>query len=193
MPRAWAVLAKKYDGKDRWYLEALGIGATDRWQECIQSWLATVGNNWHSPEGKAILWRARTQAAADKIADFILEENTKDEELSQLMRGLDFQSNEDKANAWKKVLETAAKKPSPRNDRLVAEAAMKTGDSSNPKAAEAIKRYLASLGNDPSQLKVIRQLKLEGQQAKLLDLATTWGADSSSVQAIDIAMNQGCG
>jgi HEAT repeat protein len=27
----WAQLAKQYDGKDRWYLEAVGIGADKQW------------------------------------------------------------------------------------------------------------------------------------------------------------------
>ncbi len=31
MPGYWTTLAARYDGKDRWLLEALGIGAMDRW------------------------------------------------------------------------------------------------------------------------------------------------------------------
>ena len=31
-------LADRYDGKDRWYLEALGIGATGREEEFLDAW-----------------------------------------------------------------------------------------------------------------------------------------------------------
>ena len=31
-------LADKYDGTDRWYLEAFGIGATDREEEVLTAW-----------------------------------------------------------------------------------------------------------------------------------------------------------
>jgi putative membrane-bound dehydrogenase-like protein len=31
VPKLWTRLASHYDGKDRWYLEALGIAANDRW------------------------------------------------------------------------------------------------------------------------------------------------------------------
>jgi hypothetical protein len=34
----WAKLAKQYDGKDRWYLEALGIGADRFWGFAIAEW-----------------------------------------------------------------------------------------------------------------------------------------------------------
>ncbi len=39
----WAALAAKHDGKDRWYLEALGISAHDDWDACLEAWLDTVG------------------------------------------------------------------------------------------------------------------------------------------------------
>ncbi len=43
MPKYWTELAKQYDGQDRWYLEALGIGAALRWAECFDAYTATVG------------------------------------------------------------------------------------------------------------------------------------------------------
>jgi hypothetical protein len=39
MPKLWAELAKQHDGKDRWYLEALGIGAELRWSECLAEYM----------------------------------------------------------------------------------------------------------------------------------------------------------
>jgi putative membrane-bound dehydrogenase-like protein len=57
--RAIAVLVKladKYDGADRWYLEAFGIGATDREATVLQAWRADHANkNPKSEEG--IIWR----------------------------------------------------------------------------------------------------------------------------------------
>jgi len=39
-PALWAELAKQYDGKDRWYLEALGIGVDGQWDRYLNAWLA---------------------------------------------------------------------------------------------------------------------------------------------------------
>ncbi|MBC8110270.1 MAG: PQQ-dependent sugar dehydrogenase, partial [Verrucomicrobia bacterium] len=42
-PELWAKLAEKYDGKDRWYLEALGIGADNQWDTFFDKWLLLAG------------------------------------------------------------------------------------------------------------------------------------------------------
>ena len=56
----WAELAAQYDGKDRWYLEALGIGADGQWDKYFGAWLAQVGDKWNSPAGREIVWRSRS-------------------------------------------------------------------------------------------------------------------------------------
>ncbi|MDG1833345.1 MAG: NPCBM/NEW2 domain-containing protein, partial [Verrucomicrobiota bacterium] len=50
-PHIWAMLANAHDGKDRWYLEALGIGALGNEDTCFDAWLATVGDKWNTPAG----------------------------------------------------------------------------------------------------------------------------------------------
>ena len=50
-PRAaalWADLAAQHDGKDRWYLEALGIAADRQWDRYFGAWLDRVGNGWNT-------------------------------------------------------------------------------------------------------------------------------------------------
>jgi putative membrane-bound dehydrogenase-like protein len=51
-------LADKYDGTDRWYLEAFGIGATDRENEVLTAWQTThTDKNPKSAQG--IIWRLK--------------------------------------------------------------------------------------------------------------------------------------
>ncbi len=38
----WSALANKHDGKDRWYLEALGIGADEQWNTFFPAYLSKV-------------------------------------------------------------------------------------------------------------------------------------------------------
>ena len=45
-PALWAELAAQYDGKDRWYLEALGIGAQGNEDACFKAWKKKVGKDW---------------------------------------------------------------------------------------------------------------------------------------------------
>ena len=51
-------LADKYDGTDRWFLEAFGIGATDREQAVLNAWIDAHGNK--DPKAEAgIIWRLK--------------------------------------------------------------------------------------------------------------------------------------
>ena len=59
----WTTLAMQYDGKDRWYLEALGIGADNHWGLYFHTWKEKIGGDWFTPAGRDIVWRARTPAA----------------------------------------------------------------------------------------------------------------------------------
>ena len=81
-----------------------------------------------------------------------------------------------------------------RRDRIVVEALMRLDDvdvNADPKLSQAVRRYLNQLNNDPSQLKVIQKLKIGGLSDKLVDLAVSWGANTQSVQAMDLAIDQG--
>ena len=56
----WVDLADQYDGKDRWYLEALGIGAADQWDNFFDAYVAKHPDPLQKPRGRDIVWRART-------------------------------------------------------------------------------------------------------------------------------------
>lgn len=86
----WSELALQYDGKDRWYLEALGIAAHRHWDECLDVWLSRVGTDWKSPAGRDIVWRSRSRKTADYLTQLILDPATPSGELPRYFRALDF-------------------------------------------------------------------------------------------------------
>src|SRR5688572_12271460 len=51
-------LAEKYDGKDRWYLEALGIGAQDKEQAFLDAWQKDQANA-PAEVTKNLVWRMK--------------------------------------------------------------------------------------------------------------------------------------
>jgi putative heme-binding domain-containing protein len=53
-------LADRYDGKDRWYLEAIGIGATGREKELLEAW-RTKGKNKDPKVAEGLTWRLTMQ------------------------------------------------------------------------------------------------------------------------------------
>ncbi len=86
----WAILAEKHDGKDRWYLEALGIGAATQDDKFFDAWLKRVGDKWNTPAGRDIVWRIRSQKAPAMLVKIIKDPKTPKEDRDRYVRSLDF-------------------------------------------------------------------------------------------------------
>ena len=88
----WATLAMRHGGSDRWYLEALGIGADGNWDERFSAYMTLKPEN---SKGYAdIVWRARTEKALPALIDLI--GSTKS---LAYFRALDFMPGEKKSEA----------------------------------------------------------------------------------------------
>jgi hypothetical protein len=84
----WAELALVHDGKDRWYLEALGIAADGQWNRFFDAWLQKIGDDWRLPAGRDIIWRSRADAALPLLAALI--KTSPPEEHLRYFRAFDF-------------------------------------------------------------------------------------------------------
>src|SRR6266511_518464 len=89
-PKLWGLLAAQHDGKDRWYLEALGIGADKQWDNCFEAWLAAVGDKWNTPAGRDIIWRSRSRKTPAFLVKLINDNSTGEKERTRYFRSLDF-------------------------------------------------------------------------------------------------------
>jgi len=104
-PELWAALAMQHDGKDRWYLEALGIGAGKDWDSCLDAYLAKAGDSWNTPAGRDIVWRSRAKKSPAYLAKILKDEKTTEEEQGRYNRAFDFLSGPEKESALKSLLE----------------------------------------------------------------------------------------
>ncbi|MFN7137750.1 MAG: PVC-type heme-binding CxxCH protein [Limisphaerales bacterium] len=95
----WAELANKHDGRDRWYLEALGIGAQGNEVACFDAWLTLVGDHWNTPAGRDIIWRSRAPKSAGYLAKIIVDPSLPSEERPRYFRAFDFLQGEEKEAA----------------------------------------------------------------------------------------------
>lgn len=95
LTEAWAQLAQQYDGKDRWYLEALGIAAEGHWDECLQALEQVSNAEWQSSSAaRDIWWRSRGAETSERLAAIIADPQTPLAELPRYFRALDFQPHE---------------------------------------------------------------------------------------------------
>jgi hypothetical protein len=99
----WTELALKHDGKDRWYLEALGIAADKQWDAYLDSYLAKVGDSWNTPAGRDIVWRSRAKKSPALLAKIVLDPSTGDKDLPRYMRAFDFLAGPEKEAALKSL------------------------------------------------------------------------------------------
>lgn len=86
----WVQLARQHDGKDRWYLEALGIGADAQWDEALAAWLKSAGESWNTPAGRDIIWRSRAKATPALLVKIVKDPATPENERARYLRAFDF-------------------------------------------------------------------------------------------------------
>ena len=103
----WAALAVQHDGTDRWYLEALGIGAEGQWDRYFAAWLSAVGDGWRTPGGRDIVWRSRAAAAAPMLVQLIADSSIGVAERDRYFRALDFHPSERKTPLFGAVVRGA--------------------------------------------------------------------------------------
>jgi len=89
-PKLWAQFAAQHDGRDRWYLEALGIGADQQWDACLDAWLAQVENEWNTPAGRDIIWRSRSSKTPGLLVKILTDAKTAAEDKPRYLRSMDF-------------------------------------------------------------------------------------------------------
>ena len=101
---AWATLAAQHDGKDRWALEAMGIGADLSWDARIAAYLQVVPNPESNPGGRDILWRSRAKSSATHLANIMKGDAVPESEKDRYMRAFDYQPTAEKDKALESLL-----------------------------------------------------------------------------------------
>lgn len=99
----WTQLAAQYDGKDRWYLEALGISASGTWDLYFNTWKASVGEKWKAPGNVDIVWRSRSKDVMPLLAELI--KSADETTMLKYYRAFDFHSHPSKQKVLADLLQ----------------------------------------------------------------------------------------
>lgn len=85
----WSALALLHDGKDRWYLEALGLASDLNADACLTTYLAKTAGK--QPAGfNDIIWRVRAKAALPLLVKSIKDQNTSATDKNRYIHAFDF-------------------------------------------------------------------------------------------------------
>ncbi len=189
----WAELAMKHDGKDRWYLEALGIGADLHADQRFQAWMNKVGDDWNSAAGQDIVWRMRTKESIPLLAELInsSEANTYTDRL-RYFRAFDFQTDPMK----EQVLADLAVQEHPNQEAITMLALNHISTATvqrSPKLKNALKQSLSSIEGTQEYLELIKRYDLKEYNKNLLALALEKPEDNIGAESAKLLLNMGGG
>lgn len=188
----WAQLAAYYDEKDRWYLEALGIGAEGRWDDFLGSYLA-MGVNVETDAVRDIIWRSRSELTPRYLGELLRRKNLPWEVSAKLLRAFDFQA--DSAIKTSALERLAFHQPESQTDAMVnAEAILRLERGSflaNLTTTGALQSTLEQLKGTPYFARLVRHLELNQHYPALLTAAMEDPASSASVEAVRAIVDSG--
>ncbi|HEY3835109.1 MAG TPA: PVC-type heme-binding CxxCH protein [Bryobacteraceae bacterium] len=183
----WVALAKQHDGKDRWYLEALGIAATGHEDEYFNAWLAAVGDQWNTAAGRDIIWRMRSAKAAGYLAKILEDQSIPADEKPRYVRSFDFLPEApEKTQA---LIELASLGDGTNAIATEALTHLRNVDMhANPGVKTALDKALAAAKGTPRFIEIVRDFHIQGQGQALLDAALANLADPLANDALKLVM-----
>jgi len=195
VPQAWARLAQQYEGRDRWYLEALGIAADGRWDECLAALEQLSGPRWaKGPAGLDILWRSRAATTGRRLAAVIADPQTPAAELPRLLRALDFQPHDALQDVVADLaFDEHAALPRDRVDFIRSEALIRLQQrdlSQNPAHQVALDRVLGDCRGTAQFIKLVEAFGVVDRYGDLVTLAQAQPEAQTAADALKIVFDK---
>lgn len=187
---AWTQLAMGYDGKDRWYLEALGIAAEGRWDDCLPVWLNATKSRISSKALRDIVWRSRASNTADLLAEVIASNETPTEELPRFFRAMDF-VRKDKNDQLASLAFGTVFTDQKRADLVMAEAIKRLNNfnvNSKPEYRKSIDAILKDAKADATFLMIVDKFNLDDRYPQLVEVAIANHDQQLGVDAVRILL-----
>ncbi len=183
--KLWAALAQQHDGKDRWFLESLGIGSVGNEDLCFDTWLAAVGENWNTPGGRDIVWRVRASKSPEYLARILAGDSISANEKPRFLRAFDFlPATPEKEKALVKLATLGAA-----SGEVSREALMRLKRTKSPEIAKALGDALAKAKGTSAFVDLVGDFGATGQGQALLDTALAIGSDPAAVEAMKMVLN----
>lgn len=189
--KLWAQLALKHDGEDRWYLEALGIGADKQWDEFFAAWLKEAGENPLRESGKVdIIWRARTGASVPFLARLASDSNIELEDRLRYFRAFDFNPDSTGKSAALVEMLKGKDKNQVEINKLVLSHLHPAFIHTSPLAMNALKKVLDDIKGTPEFVEMVARYALKGENPHLLQISVAEGGSSLGRNAARTLLQQ---
>ncbi|HEV8608125.1 MAG TPA: PVC-type heme-binding CxxCH protein [Tepidisphaeraceae bacterium] len=187
----WADLAMKHDGKDRWYLEALGIGADGNEDGYFDALMAKAGSKLiFTPAGRDVVWRSRAKKAAGLLAIIIASPETKGAERARYFRAFDFHSGPEKEEA---LLELLDNKLAKLDNAALAETVTRLKGRNDARVKPIVDRVLSAAAGKPEFVELVEQFDVKDRNEEVLAVVLANPAGQSAASGVRVLMKNGGG
>ncbi len=183
----WASLAAQYDGKDRWYLEALGIGADARWDAFFTAYLAKVKDPLATAASRDIVWRARTKKALPYLAALASDSSIALNNRLKYFRAFDFTNDPSKAQLLIAMLRSNTSNDMALN-KLVLHALDSKTVAHSAIAQKALIDVLQSVNGTDEYIDLVTRYEVNTQNPNLLQLAVNKPYDNIGKNAVGLLL-----
>lgn len=188
---AWVKVAAHYTAGDRWYLEALGIGAEGNWDDLFMALQKAKPGLLATDAGRDILWRARTPHAVPMLAQLAGDASTPLKERLRYFRAFDFNpGGNQKSLALMAILRGNAA-----DQQAVNQVALRHLDPDfvrqNPEAMAAVKQLLDTHYGTEEYIELVKRFEPRSENTRLLDLALSKPYDPIGRAAASQLLQQG--
>ncbi len=190
VPALWAQLASQYDGKDRWYLEALGIGADNQWDACLEAWKNQTPQATKSAAGRDIIWRSRAKATPALLRELILDASLPEQDLPRYFRAFDLLEG---AERDAELLQLAFHAPSPdsRGQLILAESLARVDAqaiANNDTYKSQLDRLIDQVQNVSQRVQLIGRFGLKHRYAEVLEIAIQHSQEPQGIDALRLLL-----
>jgi putative membrane-bound dehydrogenase-like protein len=192
-PALWAQLANKHDGKDRWYLEALGIGADGNWDTYYTAWIKQLNADpIANAGGRDIVWRARTKESVPMLAKLAGDQKTDISQRLRYFRAFDFNpGGTEKSNALLGILQANS------GSTDVTKLALRHLDPAFVKtstvAANALNKLMTDVYGTQEYVELVTRYEPASENARLRQLAVQKPLEGMGRDAAKQLLKQGGG
>ncbi len=189
-PGLWATLAMQYNGNDRWYLEALGIGADKQWDSFLSAYKNIAGEKINDKAGRDIVWRSRTGIALPMLAKNIEDNTVGDSERLKYFRAFDFIDAPGKEDVLLGLLNYTG----PHQEAIYFNALNELSPSALSKSSKmktVLKEMLDSIKGTQEFVTLLEKYKLPDYNNELLKITLSMPDSSLGREAANLLVNSG--
>ncbi|WP_373650471.1 PVC-type heme-binding CxxCH protein [Schlesneria sp. DSM 10557] len=193
----WGKLAVQHDGTDRWYLEALGIGADQDWDNCLAAAAKAAGNPSSekivtSPVARDILWRSRGTATPEDLYQILASDDVTEADAPRYLRAFDFLTGPAREAALIKLAFGQFGSPA-KTQYVNAEAISRLQRfdlAPNSPELAAMNRVLDGMKGQPSFVQLVGKFNVTNRFPDLLALTQSMPDEQTGVDAVRVLVDK---